>query len=256
MNEHRQLISWHAVWRLSLPKAFRLCLTLSVACLFAQRVTACEPILPLGRLLMGPNFFAQSLLWLAIAVSVKAGAFILLERTLRWHQALLFMLLANVVTSLVGVVVWAAVASSALTLFALPFVYLLSIAPSRRVIQFSSSERMRRMNPFALAACFPVALVATIVLFYCAESVLVDRNYVAYWSLKFLFVTLSLGVGIGLTTLWEEWIVARCARKLAPAQAFFASVGRANYITFGLVLLGAAFTMLPQRLHSPGFIAG
>src|SRR5688572_5684697 len=70
----------------------------------------CEPIVPLVQLLSGSSvvgalLFSQSILWLAAAVALKSGAFAFFERRLPWRKALLFMLLANVLSTIPGVIV-------------------------------------------------------------------------------------------------------------------------------------------------------
>ena len=72
-----------------------------------------------------------------------------------------------------------------------------------------------------------------------------------YWPLKFGYVTVGMVMGILLTSLWEEQIIGR----FRPEQGrFFPSVLRANYLTFGVVMLVLAIKSLPKRMGSPDFL--
>jgi len=66
---------------------------------------SCEPILPLAQLLggssfAGPMMLTKSLVWLFVAVAIKCFAFVFLERRLSWPKAILFMLVANVLSTI------------------------------------------------------------------------------------------------------------------------------------------------------------
>ena len=83
-----------------------------------------------------------------------------------------------------------------------------------------------------------------------------DRSaYGEYWILKFAFVTLAASMGMAISTILEEYVIARISHKKHPTESFFVPVWRANYITLGIVLLVAAIQILPQRLHSAHFLA-
>src|SRR4051812_45752304 len=98
----------------------------------------CEPIVPLvhllsGATLAGPALITQSALWLIAAVSIKCGAFAFLERRLTWSRAALFMLLANVLSTIPGVFIAAAAGSVGGFFIAIPLVCLLGWILKRRI---------------------------------------------------------------------------------------------------------------------------
>ena len=73
-------------------------------------VSACEPVLPLSRLLgsstaIGSVIYVQSAVWLYLAIALKCVAFAYFERRLPLHQAAGFMLLANVVSTIPGMLI-------------------------------------------------------------------------------------------------------------------------------------------------------
>src|SRR5256885_13219107 len=85
----------------------------------AQRAEACEPILPLMLVLGGPLALTRSAVVLLVAVILKAAIFTALQAGLAKRRAFLFMVAGNVLTTVIGFLVAAAIASTALLLFAL-----------------------------------------------------------------------------------------------------------------------------------------
>src|SRR5689334_8690233 len=84
----------------------------------------CEPILPLTQLLggsnaLGPLMWEQSLLWLAAAVAVKSVAFAVFEKRMRWHHALGIMLLANLLSTVPGLLLAVLAGSMSASLLAI-----------------------------------------------------------------------------------------------------------------------------------------
>jgi hypothetical protein len=223
---------------------------------------ACEPILPLAAIFGGPGVFRQfagigmALGWLGGAVAIKCIGFIWFERQLRPWEAVRHMALANVFSSLIGLLVAVAAANPPILFLGLPLVYGLSLNPARRLLAYAYWARSApRVNPRLVALAFPLALFVTWVLFGFAAELMAQRRYATYWALKLAYVSLALFISILLTSLWEESIVARLARRRHGEASYLTAVVRANYVTFGVVLLFAAVQMLPKRLHAPGFLA-
>src|SRR5437899_8697437 len=86
---------------------------------------ACEPIIPLTHLMSGANIVGPMLLlksftWLLIAVAIKSTAFVLLERRLPWPKAMLFMLVANALSTIPGIL--AAVFAGVFAIVAVPII--------------------------------------------------------------------------------------------------------------------------------------
>ena len=89
------------------------------------------------------------------------------------------------------------------------------------------------------------------ILFYSAASA--SKYTGAYWLIKLGYIYAGLTVGIGMTTLWEEWLVSSFA-KLKTETNFLPAVLRTNLYTFlVLALIGASYA-IPQRLSHPGFL--
>jgi len=226
--------------------------------------TACEPVLPLAMLFAGPGFtFASELSgmgmafgFLAGAVAIKCVAFVFLERQLKWPESVGYMILANVLSSLIGLLMAVVAATPPIMFVGLPLVYGLSLTPARRLLVYKFWARPSpRITPGFVALAFPLGLFLSWVLFSVAADTMYHRRYLSYWLLKFLYVALGLSMSILLTSAWEESVIARLAARKHGEGSYFDTVVRANYVTFGVILLVAAIRMLPRRLHSPGFLA-
>jgi hypothetical protein len=223
--------------------------------------SACEPIVPLTQLLAGgtlagPALLTQSALWIGLAVALKCGAFAFLERRLLWQRAIIVMLLANVVSTIPGILVSAFAGSGTGLGFilSLPVVFLLGWLVQRRLALLPKTGRRSWASGGWAALAFTGCFIVSAGLFALAQVALDGNKFVAYWLLKFLFVTAAAAAGIVLSAVMEECVIAWLARRSNASQSFYASVFRANYITLGAVLLVAAVRMLPARLNSPHFI--
>jgi len=231
-------------------------LSLTVAAIPTAAV-ACEPIIPLTHLMtganaVGPVLLLDSLTWLFVAVGIKMTAFALLERRLPWKQALAFMLLANVLSTVPGVL--AAAFAGSLDLLSLPIIFGLGKLAEKRLAAFSAELGPRWFTGTAFAPIFTAAFGVSVVMFYMAGTALEGGDFTSYWILKLLFATTAVTIGMAISTVLEECAVARLSRKQYGRLSFYTSVARANYITLGLVLSVAASQMVPKRLSAPHFI--
>jgi hypothetical protein len=224
--------------------------TATLAC--CSEILACEPMVPLAKALLGPNFFRASIVWLLIAVTVKCASFVCFERRLPWRAAAGYLLVGNVLSTLIGVVISLPTATVSL-LFLVP-IYFVTLKPARRLAEYFRWQERGWRRPEALAGLAIGGVALTMFLFSIAQLALSADNYFVYWLTKFGMVTIALLISILLTALWEEWVVATMARARHPERSYLPAVMRANYVTFGVVLLVAAIEMLPKRLHSKGFI--
>src|SRR4051812_19181064 len=90
-------------------------------------VWSCEPILPLAQLLggstaLGPLMWEQSVAWLSAAIAVKSISFACFEKRIPWQRALFFMLLANLLSTIPGMLVAMFTAASGSVILALPVI--------------------------------------------------------------------------------------------------------------------------------------
>jgi hypothetical protein len=225
---------------------------------FPSLGSCCEPILPLvqllaGATLAGPALITKSLLCLFAAIAIKCGAFAVLERRLPFARAVLFMLIANVVSTVPGFLI-AAFSGSGTVLLAIPLIGAIGWMLRRRLDLLATPVSPLRISGATAIASFVVFFITSVILYVVASNVS-ERNYATYWALKLLFVTLVACTGIVISAVLEECVVARLSRKSQGNLSFYMPVFRANYVTLGVILLVAAISMLPKRLHSPHFIA-
>lgn len=234
-------------------------LALLTLCSVPATAWSCEPIIPLvqllsGSSLAGPAFLMQSVFWVAVAVAIKAGSFVFLERRLSWHRAVLFMVVANVVSTVPGVLVAVFTGSVAGIIFALPLIFGFGWMTHRRLALLRKPRHYAWLSGAGAALAFLVFFCVSVFLFDLAEAALGERSFAQYWMVKFLVVTLAAGTGMLISAVLEECVIARLSRQALGNLSFYPSVIRANYITLGAVLLVAAVKMLPQRLSAPHFI--
>jgi hypothetical protein len=137
---------------------------------------------------------------------------------------------------------------------ALPVVFVLGEIVGRRVLLLPNPEPWRCVSAGSAMFLFVVFFLLSAALFGVAGNALEGHNFVSYWLLKFVFVTLAAAAGMLISTVLEECVIARLSRKSLGSVSFYPAVWRANYLTLGFVLLAAALEMLPRRLHAAHFI--
>jgi hypothetical protein len=220
-------------------------------------VDACEPIIPLTQLMsgsnaVGPALIMKSAIWLAVAVVLKSTAFVLFERRLSWRTAFLFMLAANILSTIPSILT--SVFAGSIAFLALPIIFVMGFLAQRRLtaLRVNSGDPNPRLQWVSFA--FTLTYFASLIMFYMASDVADPQHAVQYWLLKLMFTTSAVLLGLTISAVLEEYAIARLAAKSVGQSSFYTSVIRANYVTLGFVLLVAAIQTLPRRLHSPGFL--
>jgi hypothetical protein len=220
-----------------------------------QRVRRLAPLLVLFVL---PSLMTGTMTgWLgvlaciAVGLSVKCGIFAYYEPTLSKGRALWVIGLANVVTTFVGFFVMFALSMPPL-LFLLPLLYGLTYYPMQRLAPRMPSPWL---GPNFLSILALLLFLASYSLFYLARAQLAPGgSLLLYWLLKLAYIYPALVASLGLTTLWEEWLVSRWAPSVEGQPSFYGSVLRANLVMLLLILGLAAVATLPRRLATPGFL--
>jgi hypothetical protein len=216
---------------------------------------ACEPVFPLIMLSAGNLMYG--VFSLPVVIAVKCLAFVRFEKDLNPGDAVKFMVLANLYSSLFGLLAALCFIVPECALASPVVIFLSARIPAKRLLTYVNwTETRFRISPTFLAAGLALVFLATVILFACATMVVEGpgNHYGAYWILKFAYVTLGISLSILLTACWEEHVIARLAARNRPESSYFQNVLRANYIAFiVLLLIGAAFT-LPTRLRTPGFL--
>jgi hypothetical protein len=222
---------------------------LAFAIVFAALpVLACEPILPLA-MLFGPWMLALrwGLVALAVVVAIKCLAFALLQRgALSWGRAVAAMFVANVVSTIAGLLAGLTYVFPAVGLGGIVAVIVVSWLPARRL-----GELYPRLRRFSVAIAV-VLYVASTVLFVGAQVLALRSSMVAYWLTKYAYVVCALLISMVLTTFWEEWVIWRMSG--GRDSAFVTPVFRANAIALFVVMLAVAIAVLPERMRSSDFL--
>lgn len=220
---------------------------------------ACSPILPMFYLLTGPSVvgtgvITSSVMWLLVAVLVKSAAFARFERRLSPGKAGCWMLLANVVSTLPGVFIALVGSNPPAFLLSFPFLILLAWMIRRRTRQMAPPFGWRWLSGRVTVGVFLVAVVISAIVYNIGFHAGIKYQLGTYWASKLVAVTIVAAMGLLVSTLLEESVIAHLATRQLPLAAFYESVFRANYLTLGGALLVAAIKSLPERMKDPGFL--
>lgn len=214
------------------------------------KAQACEPI-AVFTILAGPAFFTLSLTVLLTVVLIKCISFGLFERRIPFAWGFLDMFLANVVSTFVGILL--AVPSPGLLLFLILLpVTASALFPTKRfaVLLLGIQEKK------AFTLLFPVigGMILSLILFTVANQIVNTGINSVYWILKLAYIAVAFIISIGITTIYEEWIISRMHKPQVGKPHYFMTVFSANLMAFLLSGGIAAAYMLPKRLASPSFL--
>ena len=219
--------------------------------LLAGQVLACEPAVPLGQMALFPGAIAKSFYLLAATVLLKAFAFALLEKSLVWWRAVLFIFLANVFSTIVGFVsVIPLTMPALLPVFILTF--LLSIIPARGLAQRYFSGRQSQAT-YIIAGVLTVISFASMLFFTFARQAIETGSFGTYWIAKIICVYLGLIFGIIITIFYEEWLTAKLAKRKDTPTPFLTSVTRANLIALLFMMIVTAVVVIPEKIQNQDY---
>lgn len=195
-------------------------------------------------------------LWLLVAgVTLKCLLFAWFSRrSLRWPRGLATMLVANLLSTIVGFMASIPFTAPILLIGCVPVLFALALEPARRYAPWLSAQIRRRVAPSAVAALVTVVFIVSIVLWGLAQGRLDRADYPLYWGFKLGYIFTALVLSNGLTIYFEDWMVSRLNRTPAGAIPFFPAVARANLYTLLLLMAIAAAKVIPTRLQHPHFL--
>ena len=194
---------------------------------------------------------AGSAIGLLAGVSVKCVLFAFLVKNVKWFKAVFFMFVANIITSIFGIAMLVAISALPLSIILFPLICYIATLPSKSLRKRMADQLPEWLSPGAVAAFLFLAVPISGVLFYAAEYA--NPHTGNYWVLKLGYIYAGLAVGIGMTTLWEEWLVFGFSKPKSEIH-FLPAVLRTNLYTFLLLALTGAIYALPQRLSHPAFL--
>lgn len=215
----------------------------------AVQIYGCEPVVPLGQIALFPGAIAKSLYLLIATVLLKSIAFAFLEKTLVWWKAILFIFLANIFSTIIGVTSVIPLSIPAfLPVFILTF--FLSIIPGRELAQRYFSGKNQRSTAYAIAGLLTLVSFASMISFIFAKEAIETERFEAYWAAKIVCVYLGLIFGIIITIFYEEWFVSRLAKRRDKPTPFLTSVTRANLIALLFMMIVTAIIVIPEKLQN------
>ncbi len=221
---------------------------------FARPALGCTPVVPVMHVFTGSILSKESLSVLLGAVAIKTVIFVLYEKAIAWYKAVLFMIIANCFSTVVGFSLSLSFAPPFLAII-IPFLLFICWIPSKRLIALNPGGHFSGWNHYGLAVGVMILVFASWGLFASAQDAIGSRTPLhTYWVLKFLYVYSAIIISFALTTLWEEWVVSGLSRITSGKASFLKSVAFANLITLLVVMLYAAAMMLPIRLKSGNFL--
>jgi hypothetical protein len=226
--------------------------TLAPLVLFAVPLSAsaCEPIVPFVKAVGGPGFLTAGFAILGIVVVLKSATFARFQQKLTFTKALLWMLAANVVTSIVGVVVTAMIDSGAAMFIGIPLVWALCLLPAQRLIESAPVGPLARFTSGQVAFGITLVLVFSYLLLLISRTVHDSDTFLRYWLFKVPTLFVALIVGLVLTAFWEEWIVLRLSNSGDDDFSFVRPVIRSNLLVLAAVMLISVGVIVPKRLRS------
>lgn len=249
-SAHRSLTSWHGSrW-----------VAVGFALLFGPYfASACTPVPPIFFLLSGAGTFENSkeeglFLGITIAATIKSISFCLLERRVQRGQALCWMLIANIVSTVPGFIIctFGITYKGAQVLGAT----LLGIILIFRIWSLMRGKIRAILLTLGVMLAYCIFFITACVMFYEARHMEL-HNHVdasAYWPRRLLCVTLLAVAGIGISAALEEACIALFLGRKLGIKSFYRSVIRSNYITLGIILLWSAVKVVPERLRDPQFL--
>jgi hypothetical protein len=161
------------------------------------------------------------------------------------------MALANLVSTIPGVIIGALVASSAATVVGLVLLGTLTAVVGRLFCRDLVGTRWHNMGMgwFALFTC-----VLALGSFAGGQALMGPPDPlvapVTYWSIKLFAVTTGFVASLVFTVLWEGVVVVRFAEPAERPRVLKATLD-ANVWTFLVIFLVGALVALPVRMRNP-----
>lgn len=215
--------------------------------LLAKPVYACEPIIQLVIL------YGFSLYFFFLVIPLKCAAFAYYEKKITKKFAVISMLLANIFSTMMGLVFIIPFSGPEVFFPFLLVIILVAYFPSKRLVKHFNLKT----KPILVSVLISFLIIVNLILLQLAQSFMSDNAFL-YWILKFLYIILALSISTGLTILWEEWIISLLAKKYSGLEneSFMETVTKANLTALFIIALVSAGIMLPKRLSSPNFLIG
>lgn len=228
----------------------------SFLCLFLLLpafLSANEPLVPFMILFIGPTtiggLFVGSLIACVLIIIIKILVF-LWKSDFRSGWAVLFVIIANIVSTIIGVIVAGMFSSGGVLIVGFALLYVILLVPARRLVKL---KRFSRNSSWFMAFFLLIVVVITVVLFGIISGFITVPHI--YWPLKIVVATLAIGISLIISVVYEETIISDLYKMLRKERrSFIEPVLWSNIIALGVLMLGAAIIALPKRFSSPDFL--
>jgi hypothetical protein len=214
-----------------------------------------EPLVPLIMLFLAPTtaggaVFA-SLLGFLLILLIKIIVFII-KSDFKTIRAAIYVLIANVVSTLVGIVVAMMFTSPDILFMGIIVLFIVFILPARRL---KHHKRFEKNSAWFIAFVLTLITLITIVIF--SFMIGYQATPHVYWLLKVILCTIAIIISLLISVLYEEAVIARFYKwQTKEDKSFLKPVLWANIIAVAVIVLIGAIIVLPARLKSPDFLIG
>lgn len=214
-----------------------------------------EPLVPLIMLFLAPTTFGgaafASFLGFLLILLVKCIVFIL-KSDFRTIRAVFYVLIANVVSTLVGAVVAVMFTSSDVLLMGIIILFLVFLLPARRLRHY---KRFEKNSTWFIAFALTLVTLITVVIF--SFMIGYQASPHIYWPMKVLLSVIAIIISLLISVLYEEAVIAKLYKlQKKEEKSFLTPVLWSNIIGVGVIVLIGAIIALPARLKSPDFFIG
>ena len=214
-----------------------------------------EPLVPLIMLFLAPTTFGgaafASFLGFLVILLVKCIVFIL-KSDFRTIRAVFYVLIANVVSTLVGTVVAVMFTSSDVLFGGIIILFLVFLLPARRLKCY---KRFEKNSTWFIAFALTLITLITVVIF--SFMIGYQASLHIYWPMKIFLSTIAIVISLLISVLYEEAVIAKLYKiQKKEEKSFLMPVIWSNIVAVGIIVLIGAIIALPARLKSPDFLIG
>ena len=219
--------------------------------------SACEPLVPIIWAFLAPTavggFIFASGVGFIVIVAIKCAVFVWKSDFKSW-SAVFYMLIANIVSTAVGIVV-AVIAGNPMFIFVIVGFLVLLVAYTPPAKRLHRLGKLSRIPEAGISLLLSLMTVATVFLFLFAAGVMEEGSLRLYWLLKIGASILAIGLSLFISVAYEETVISALYRRFREeTRSFMTPVLWANIIALFLIMLIGAAVALPKRLASPDFL--
>lgn len=233
----------------------KIIILVGVSLLVPAFLYANEPLIPLIMLFLAPTTLGgaafASLLGFVLILIIKCVVFIL-KSDFKSGAVVFYILIANIVSTFVGLVVAVMFTSSDVLLMGIIVLFLVFLLPARRLKQI---KHFGKNSTWFIAFVLTLVTLITVVIF--SFMIGYQSSPHIYWPMKIFLSTLAIIISLVISVLYEEAVIAKLYKmRKKEEKSFLRPVIWSNIVAVGIIVLIGAIIALPARLKSPDFLIG